>query len=219
MRRVLAMLLALAAAPLAAAPAPAPDVFAHPATPAQLAQQLGPATRALQGAQALRGHYLQHKTLQGVPRPLEAEGTFLFARGHGIAWRTTRPFDSELVITATDIIQRENGRVSMHLAAARQPSVRVVADIFAAVFGLDFEALGARFELFSRPLRGGGWELGLRPRGGDAGALRQIVVAGHAHVEHVRVADTNGDETDLRLSGTTISTAAPSAEELARFKP
>ena len=211
---VLVLALALAATPLHAAD----SVFEHPATPAALAQQLGAATRSLQGAQTLRGGYVQRKTLQGVPKPLEAEGTFLFARGIGIAWRTIRPFESELVITPTDIIQRENGRVTLHLAAARQPSVRVVSDIFAAVFALDFEQLAARFELFSRGVKGG-WELGLRPRAGAGGALKQIVVGGQSQVQRVRVSDSNGDETDIRLRDATVSAAAPSADELQRFRP
>ena len=217
--RVLALLLALGAAPLhAAEPARADTVFDHPATAAALAQQLSAATRSLQGAQTLRGGYVQRKTLQGLPKPLEAEGTFLFVRGTGIAWRTVKPFETELVITPTDIIQREGGRVSMHLAAARQPSVRIVADIFNAMFALDFEALGARFDLFGRTVRGG-WEMGLRPRGGQGGALRQIVVSGRAQVERVRVSDSNGDETDIRLRDATISPAGPSADELQRFRP
>lgn len=213
--RGLALLLALCAATLHAAE---PAVFSHPATPAALAQQLSAATRGLQEAQTLRGGYLQQKTLQGLPRPLEAEGTFLFVRGTGIAWRTARPFESELVITPTDIIQREGGRVSLHLAAARQPSVRVVSDIFTAVFALDFAALAARFDLFGRTVRDG-WELGLRPRAGQGGALKHIVVSGRAQVERVRVSDSNGDETDIRLRGTTLSAAAPAADELKRFKP
>lgn len=219
MRRALALLLALAAAPLHAAPAErAATVFDHPATPASLAQQLGAATAGLAQAQTLRGSYTQRKTLQGVPRPLEAEGTFVFVRGRGIAWRTVRPFDTELVITPSAIIQREGGRVSMHLAAARQPSVRIVAEIFAAVFALDFDALATRFDLFGRPL-GAGWELGLRPRGGVAPALKQIVVAGQRHVDRVRVSDANGDETDIRLRDTSVSATAPAADELKRFDP
>lgn len=214
----LAALVALVALPRPAPAAPAASVFDHPATPAALAQTLGAATAGLTRAQTLRGSYAQKKTLQGVPRPLEADGTFVFVRGRGIAWRTVRPFESELVITPTDIIQREGGRVSMHLAASRQPSVRIVAEIFTAVFALDFEALAARFELFGRPL-GAGWELGLRPRPGAAPALKQIVVSGAQHVERVRVDDANGDQTDIRLRDTSVSASSPAADELKRFEP
>lgn len=214
--RALALLLALVAAPAVAAPAS--SVFDHPTTAPALAQQLSGATQGLRDAQSLSGSYVQLKQLAGVPRPLEASGTFLFVRGRGIAWRTTQPFETELIITATDIIQREGGRVALHLSAARQPSVRVVADIFAAVFALDFQALAARFELFGRRV-GSGWEVGLRPRAAGGGGPKQIVVSGRNQVARVRVLDRNGDKTDIRLRDTELSAAVPAADELKRFEP
>ncbi|HUR39899.1 MAG TPA: outer membrane lipoprotein carrier protein LolA [Verrucomicrobiae bacterium] len=210
----------LAAALLALGPAvaTAADVFAFPATAQTFERDVATATRVLRDAQVLRGQYEQEKRLKGVPRPLKAEGDFLFARGRGIAWMTRKPFESELVITTTDIIQREGGRVSMRLSAAQQPSVRVVADVFAAVFALDFDALAARFKLYSRTVPGG-WELGLRPHDGQGGALRQIVVSGGKHVQRVRVSDTNGDETAIRLRNTVVANKPATAEELKRFTP
>lgn len=213
MIRALALCLLLLAGPAAAG-----DVFDHPADAAKFAHDLKAATAALHGAQVLRGRYEQQKALAGVPRPLRAEGTFLFVRARGIAWLTTQPFDSELVITPTDIVQREGGKVSLHLTAAQQPSVRMVAEIFTAVFALDFDALAARFSLFSRKVPGG-WELGLRPRPGQGGALKQVVVSGHKQVERVRVSDTNGDETGIRLQDVAVSTSPPGPAELQRFEP
>lgn len=201
----------------AAAAPPADSVFDHRATAPEVARRLDAATRALAGARTLRGTYTQRKTLQGVPRPLLAGGTFLFVRDHGIAWRTEQPFESELVITATDIVQREGGRVSMRLSAAQQPAVRVIASLFAAVFALDFDALAERFDLYCRKA-GAGWELGLRPRVAS-GALKEIVVAGGAHVERVLVVDTNGDRTEIRLRDTVVAAATPPADELRRFAP
>lgn len=203
---------------LAGGPAAAGDVFDHPSDAAKFARDLGAATKGLAGAQTLSGRYEQQKQLAGVPRPLKAAGTFLFVRGRGIAWLTTEPFESELVITPTDIIQREGGKVSLHLSAARQPSVRMVAEIFTAVFALDFDALAARFALYSRKVPGG-WELGLRPRAGQGGALKQVVVGGNTQVDRVRVSDTNGDETGIRLLKTAVSPALPPPAELKRFSP
>lgn len=201
-----------------AAPSWADDVFSHPATAASFAHDLQQATRALKGAKTLRGQYTQDKLLQGLPRPLHAEGSFVFVRDLGIAWITVVPFESELVITDNDILQRENGRVTMHLTAAQQPAVHVVAEIFAAVFALDFDRLNKGFNLYSRRA-GKGWELGLKPRAANPGAPRQIVVTGGRQVERVRVTDANGDDTDIRLRATVVSASAPGAEELRRFAP
>lgn len=207
-----------AAASVFAAPAQqSQDVFASPATAERFAHDLGEAAQALKGARTLRGAYVQDKSLAGLPHPLHAEGSFLFVRDLGIAWRTTTPFESELVITGTDILQRENGRVSMHLSAAQQPAVRIVSEIFSAVFALDFNALSAHFDLYSRKA-GRGWELGLKPHEAN-GALKQIVVSGGKQVERVRVLDVNGDTTDIHLRATAVSQAAPAADELKRFRP
>lgn len=216
--RLLLLFAVFFAAPSWSAGAARTDVvFDHAATARSFARDLREATLALKGAKTLRGQYSQDKRLTGVPHPLHAEGRFLFVRDLGIAWETTAPFESELVITGSDILQRENGRVSMHMSAAQQPAVHIVAEIFSAVFALDFERLSANFELYSRS-KGRGWELGLKPRQPN-GTLKQIVVSGAKQVERVRVSDANGDETDIRLRATVVSSVAPAPEELKRFKP
>jgi hypothetical protein len=213
-RPIVALALVLAASSATAGG----SVFDHPATPESLARDLAPAVRSLQGARTLRGSYAQEKRLAGVPRPLTAEGSFLFVRDLGIAWRTVTPFETELVITASDVIQREGGRVSLHLSAERQPAVRVVSEIFAAVFALDFAQLGARFELFGRAVPGG-WELGLRPRAGQAAGLAQVLVSGDAYVQRLRLTDAAGDTTELRLRDTVASPQPPPEDERRRFSP
>lgn len=202
---------------MAANAAPAQTVFDHPADSAQLARDLAPTLATVRNARTLRGRYVQQKRLHEVPRPLRAEGSFLFVRGLGIAWRTEVPFESELVITQSDIIQREGATTTLHVSAAQQPGIRVVAGIFNAVFALDFDALGAMFELYSRR-NGDRWELGLRPRAGQAGALRSVTVSGRKQVERVHFDEANGDMTDLDLKGQ-ASAEAPSAEDQQRFKP
>jgi hypothetical protein len=213
MNRILAAL----ALSLVLANAFAASVFDRPADSAQLERDLKPALASVRGARTLRGTYVQHKRLHELPQPLIAEGTFLFVRDLGIAWRTEKPFASELVITANDILQRDSSGATMRMHASSQPGVRTVAEIFFAVFALDFDRLGERFERFS--LREGGrWQLGLKPRDGQGGAIREIVVSGRTQVDHVRLAEANGDSTDLALHGTPSAEGA-SAEEQQRFKP
>jgi hypothetical protein len=198
------------------------SIFDHPADAAQLARDLSPALGTVRGARTLRGTYVQKKRLHELPHPLVAEGTFLFVRDLGIAWRTEKPFPSELVITANDILQRDGGNTTMRISADRQPGVRTVAAVFFAVFALDFDALANNFELYSRGAGDGPgskrWQLGLKPRGKQAGAVREIVVSGRTQVEDVHLAEANGDTTDLSLKGKP-SADAPTAEEQQRFAP
>jgi hypothetical protein len=202
---------------IVSAAARADSVFDHPASSAQLEKDLAAATATLRNAQTLRGAYRQEKKLHEVPKPLVAEGTFLFAREVGILWRTVKPFVSELAITRDQVVQREADGSTFRLAAEQQPGVRTVAGIFFAVFALDFDALGSQFDLFSRKARAG-WELGLKPRAAG-GPVRGIVVTGRAQVDRVRLDGNDGDVTDILLRDARASPAPPSTDELMSFRP
>jgi len=199
-------------------PAAADSVFDHPATAAQLEKDLAPAAATLRKARTLRGAYRQDKKLHEVPKPLVAEGTFLFARDVGILWRTATPFASELAITRDQIVQREGDGTTFRIAATQQPGVRTVAGIFFAVFALDFDALASQFELFSRPLQApGSWELGLTPRAAG-GPVRDIVVTGRKQVDRVRMTGNDGDVTDIGLRDARASPDPLTADEQKLFR-
>ncbi len=219
MIRRLAAVLVLAAG-CAGAAAPPESVFDHPASAAELAQTLAPLTGTLREAQTLRGTFSQRKTLKELPKPLLAEGTFLFVRNHGIRWRTTAPFASELVITRDALLQRDGGDTpGLRLPADRNPAVRQVSEIFMAVFGLDYAALDRLFALYGER-RKARWTLGLRPREkAMAGAMQDIVVEGAAQVSRVTLRDTHGDVTEITLRDTIASSATPGADELKLFQP
>lgn len=184
-------------------------------------QTLAPLTGTLRQARTLRGAFTQRKTLKELPRPLVAEGTFLFVREHGILWRTTMPFASELVITREALVQRDGSDTpGLRLPADSNPAVRLVSEIFMAVFGLDFTTLDRIFALFGERLKTPpkSWVLGLLPREkAMAGAMRDIVLEGSAQVRRVTLRDTQGDVTEITLRGTVASRKAPAAEEQKLF--
>jgi hypothetical protein len=219
MMRCLVIVLALAAGGASAA-SPSPSVFDHPATAAELAQTLAPLTGTLRKAQTLRGTFTQRKTLKDLPKPLLAEGTFLFVRERGIVWRTTVPFASELVITRDALLQRDGSDApGQRLSADNNPAVRQVSAIFMAVFGLDFAALDRMFALHVER-RGTRWTLGLRPRAAEmAGAMQDIVLEGAAQVSRVTLRDTRGDVTEISLHDTLASDSLPGADVLKLFSP
>ena len=195
----------------------ADSVFDHPATAAQIAQDLRPVTATLQQAQVLRGRYTQARRLAEIPRPLLASGRFVFVRDTGIAWLTEQPFASELVITRDAITQRDGASVT-RLSAQQQPGVRAVAAVFFAVFALDFKALEGLFDLSSRKVKDG-WELGLKPRPGAGDAVTGIVVSGRTQVDRVTLTDKHGDTTEIRMQDAVASPEPPSADERRLFAP
>ena len=188
-----------------------------PATPQTLARDLGGKFQKLQSAQGLRGAFTQKKQLAGIARPLVSGGQFLFVRGKGILWHTQTPFDSEFVLTERRMTVTESGNVALAMQTAEHPGLRLVSDLFLALFALDFDALGRHFDLFAAA--GTPWRIGLAPR--DA-ALRvvatRIELKGDAAVSEVVLEDAHGDRTQIVLNGVQhLKTISPAEAE--RFGP
>lgn len=213
--RLLAALLLSLACASTPAQAPATDVFARTTDARAMTAMLGDLARELQSSQTLRGRYVQRKTLRELPRPLVAEGSFLFVRDRGVVWRTQTPFVSELVITGDALIQRQNG-AAQRLGAEQQPAIRLIGQIFFAVFSLDFATLERLFALYGGPQPGGAWALGLKPLQ-KAGSLREIEVRGDTQVRRVVLREDSGDITEIDLHEVRAATTAPTADDLAPF--
>jgi hypothetical protein len=177
----------------------ADNLFAKPATPQELAALLAPAQKSLTQSQALRGTFQQRKFLAGIPKPLLSEGEFVFAREQGVWWHTTKPFDSEFVLTRAGMIQRDAGAAPIRLSAEQQPALRTVADVFLSLFSLDLGLLAQNFETYGHPTAKG-WALGLLPHPGAlGGVLRRAVVNGRERVELIELQDAHGDRTEISL--------------------
>lgn len=199
-----------------AATAAEATVFAHPADAAAVRRALGALTGPLAQAQRVEGRYTQAKYLRELPQPLRAEGEFMFVRELGVAWRTLKPFASELLITRDALIQRDGGS-SQRIGAERTPAVRQVARIFFAVFSLDFEELSELFALSLQQGQDGQWQLGLKPRQ-DAGLISAIIVSGAREVQRVQLFEAGGDRTEIEFRDTRVSNAAVDAATRARFQ-
>jgi hypothetical protein len=213
---LLGVVLGFTATGRAATPAADP-VFAHPATPVQLATLTRATARSLENAKVVRGKFVQRRYLTDLTQPLESSGTFLFARDAGIEWHTLQPFDSQFLLTESGIAQRDEGGVTLRIQASEQPALTVVSRVFFALFALDLKALSHDFELFGEP-RGTGWALGLKPRAqAMASVFRQAVVTGGATVERVALEDGNGDRSEIVLQGVQYDRAGLNAEERRRF--
>ena len=196
----------------------ADDLFAHPATPEALIKLLAPARAAMLQSQALRGNFQQKKFLAGVPKPLQSSGEFVFARDRGIWWHTQKPFDSEFVLTRAGIYQRDAGGTPIHLTAQQQPALRIVADIFLALFSLDIGPLTGNFDTFGQAA-GKSWTLGLAPHAAAlGGVLKTVVVRGRERVERIELQDAHGDRTELTLRDNGRGGGILTATELALFQ-
>jgi outer membrane lipoprotein-sorting protein len=207
------LVLLLAAAPLALSAEPVTVTNA-----AQLSRLTRDTARSLSRAQAVRGGFVQQRHLAGLAKPLESDGRFLFARGTGIEWHTERPFDSQFILTADGMTQRDEGGETLHVTVADQPALTVVSRVFFALFALDFDALSQDFTMAGTDAKGAPWQLRLVPKTAALGSVfRQALVVGDATVKSVRLEDANGDVTEIELRDVQYDPKGLTADERRRF--
>jgi hypothetical protein len=162
----------------------------------------------------LRGSFVQSRQITGFKRPVESSGNFVVARGQGLLWHTSRPFESLLSVSREHLrISNGTDRSGMLLDARREPMLRTLNDLLQSVLVADIAALRAQFELDIRLQGATEWELTLRP---NAAALRSrfaaIELAGGAHVESVRLREQSGDVTTVRFKDQTEDSKLTAAE-------
>ena len=195
------------------------DVFKHPATgQALLKTVLEEPSGNLAHSQVLQGRFTHQKFLSELPKPLTAAGEFTFARDLGVYWHTEQPFDSVFILTQQGIVQRDEGAETLRLSADEQPAVRVIANIFLALFTLDIATLDASFDLYGEK-QNSRWSIGLKPKSSAiANVFKQAVVSGGKDVDQIVLTDKHDDRTVIDLQAVTHMSDAPSAAVRALFK-
>ncbi len=196
--------------PVMAAPASAP---APSADFAKLVRQ------RLQVAPVLKGEFEQTKTLKGFRNPLVSHGEFVVARGQGVWWHTTRPFESTLVVTQTRLFTRAaDGSTNNVMDAQTEPGLREVNELVFSLLAADLDALAARFNIVAQPVGAAGWTMTLTPRDPNlAKFLVQATLAGDRDVQSVRIDEARGDSTQIRFAHQVPSTTL-SADDAARLR-
>jgi hypothetical protein len=180
--------------------AAADDVFAHPATPAQLLELVGPSARALAAQPVLAGTFAQRRFLRDLPAPLRSDGDFVFSKELGIVWHTAHPFDAAFVLTREGLTQRTEGMQTTRVGAGSQPALRVSIELFFALFALDLERLSSDFEVFAAKVPEG-WQIGLRPKPGVLAAVfSSLVIHGAERMERIDLFEANGDRSEIDLA-------------------
>jgi outer membrane lipoprotein-sorting protein len=182
------------------------------------ARSLAEVRAQLAEAQVTEGRFTQARYLTELPEPLRSSGEFLFARGLGVHWHTRKPFEAEFVLTPTAMALAGETRPVTRIALADQPGLRLVSELFLAMFALDLDALEAHFVVTVEPARKG-WALALEPRDSAMTAIaRRVRVRGTRFVEEVELLDGRGDRTRIALEVTSASREQPSPTVVERFR-
>ena len=106
------------------------------------------------------------------------------------------------------MVQADEGGPAQRIAADEQPAVRLIANIFMALFTLDVASLRRDFDLYGGRQEDR-WIIGLKPRAkAIAGVFSQATITGAEDVEQVVLIDAQGDRTVIDLSDITYSSDA-----------
>ncbi len=196
---------------------PVESVFNHPKNPADLRELTSTANGSLANAQVVHGEFIQRRYVRDLPRPLESQGTFLYARGIGIEWCTVKPLNSCMVITGAGITRRNDDVPPAAAGTVSQPAQQTVARIFFSLFALDFDALARDFSLFGEQANGQ-WRVGLKARRAALGRVFQdAVLAGSTAADTIVLHDAGGDRTEITLQNPIFSSKPLPAGDRARF--
>lgn len=174
---------------------------------------LGGIRSRLGDPEIVRGEFEQKKVIEALGRPLVSRGDFVFARDHGVIWRTRTPFAQTVQLTRTGITQEQGGQVLFTLSADREPAIRAMSEIMLPLFSADFKRLERYFHI-SGEAKGGNWRVVLDPIPAVlAQVFRQIRLDGASHIQRVELLEANGDRTEIRFSRIQTGNAVTSEEK------
>ncbi len=148
----------------------------------------------------LRADFLQKRRVKNLNKIFVSEGTFLFQREVGIAWLSKIPFESLMLITKNEIIERIEGE-EIRIDLSSQESLAEVATMIQALFEGDISTLSKQYDLFYRPLTKNRWEVGFIPREGDLfDFIRSIKISGGETLSSFRLEETSGNSIEYNFS-------------------
>lgn len=162
----------------------------------------------------LRGTFEQRKSVKGFRNPLLSRGDFVVARGRGVLWRTREPFATTLVVMQGGVVSlNAEGAVARRLSASEEPGVRAISETLFALMSADLAVLAQRFQIEGE-LSAGSWRLQLLPRDPVLSRwLQRVELEGDRFLRGVRLLESSGDQTQIRLAGHAGAAALTPQEE------
>lgn len=182
------------------------------ATQADTQVQIDQVVKRLSEIEVVQGGFNQQKKLQGLAYSLNAHGTFIFWRAHGLYIATEKPFFTAMTITGGDIITwQQNGTGSV---AAEQSGLiqREINKTLLAFFSADIALIQQRF-IADWVFEQEKWQLTLTPRLDLIKKnMHTAVMNGDQFLQKLVVTAANGDETTIEFHSQ-VESAIPTAEQ------
>lgn len=166
--------------------------------------------------ETVRGEFVQVREIEGLARPLEAQGRFIVSK-LGLYWEQTEPFESRLIARENSLTQQAAGRESTTITAEERPMAVSISRVFLGLFQGDRSRLDEHFDMeFSAD--GDAWQLQLDAQAYPLNeAVDVIVIEGHRHLERLRIEGAAGDVLSIQLSSQRTEPAALTEAERALY--
>ena len=166
-------------------------------------------------SQVMRASFEQEKTIQALSRPLRSSGTLLITKGEGIAWRVERPFPTDYILTADQMIMDDRQGSRQTISIKKQPQMGHVSQAFMSLYAGDLQSLSKWFSVYDYKAGATGWEVGLKPR--EKSLERMLIsmcIQGKgAFIHQVVMHEPLGDSTTITFTHHTLTPPALTEEE------
>jgi len=153
----------------------------------------------------MRGSFVQQKKIAVLKKPLFSSGVFVASEKQGLYWQQKSPFLSETIVTHDFLAQRiKQGEVNQY-TFEEQPLLVGISRIFLAIWKGDMSVLNMEFESTIN-FSDNKWKMVLVPTNKMMKKMiSKIVVQGSEYIEQVRLHESNGNLTDISITGVTGS--------------
>lgn len=147
----------------------------------------------------LHGKFRQVKSVQGFNTPMRSSGSFILVPDKGLIWATEKPFNNEIRITPTKLVQCNDGVTTLTLETQQQPALRVMNQVMFRLLAGDIHALDADF-FIQGTIDHRVWQVILRPKNPALShVLKYISLTGSGYVAAMKIEEANGDKTRVDL--------------------
>ncbi len=110
----------------------------------------------------LDGNFTQEKYLIALDVTLDSSGKFNYQRGKTIRWETLEPIQNELIMTPTEMVNKQGDNELVRMDTDSNPTISIMSEIFFSVLTAEWEKLSEYFQL-SGTLDGEEWQAKLVP--------------------------------------------------------
>ena len=147
----------------------------------------------------VEGAFIQRKKLTGFDGELVSSGHFQFNAEKGVLWKVESPISSELRLTRESLTSHNGDQLTMDLRADQQPVVKILAELFYALLGAQWQLLEGYF-IIDTKIMDDSWQMDLTPRNNIVAKIAEhIELQGGSQLQQITLSEQSGDQTRIKF--------------------